>query len=169
MDRKTYYYILLFGLSAFVVLDVIKLISSITSDYSLPIKTQLYKNLFACIIVGFETYQSKKIIKYINLGLIPFIIIGFLFFFMHWPYSLELILCSFFIMILSLTISGLKNNENRTEKLVILIYPLIHLSFIYLSIHWYSFSSIIPVIELGLMLSIVIYIKTLLSRINKNE
>ena len=152
MERKTYYYILAFGLSA---LFLYTLISAFFLRH-MGISTHPYlvgrvKDIFAIFIIVYESFHAKRLYQRINWVLFPLVGFGYVFSIMHWPGGLLLFLGSLLTILIVLFLNAITNKTDRSVHLVLLIFPLIHFIFIATKIfHLPQFMWTFDLITIGL-------------------
>ena len=167
MTRKTYYYILLFGLSGLLVYSLLTIFHIVPHDRQL-ITTGILKPLLALFIIIYETTTSKKIYQRLNWTLLPISFIGYIFSIMHWPFGLAIFLIPLTTILISLFVSALKSNEDKFLNIVTLSLPLLHLIFIAIKIFHFHGASICMILQLIVMTIIIIGIGVRLARHKQN-
>lgn len=167
MTRKTYYYILLFGLSGLLVYSLLTIFHIVPHDRQI-ITTGILKPLFALFIIIYQTTTSKKIYQRLNWALLPISFIGYMFSIMHWPFGLVLFLIPLATILISLFVSALKSNEDKFLSIVTLSFPLLHLIFIAIKIFHYPGASLCMILQLIVMTIIIIGIGVRLAKRKQN-
>jgi hypothetical protein len=149
MERQLFYKILAYGLLAILVFDLVRISFSMLNGSSLAtFQIAHLKSIFAISIIVYETINATKRIKTINYYLLPVTIIGFLFIIMHWPYGHLLFLGSLLTMLVLLFISAFKSNNNKSDKLIVLVIPFCHYLFMASSMYRLSIVSVIALFEM---------------------
>lgn len=166
MERQSYYKILAYALLAIFIFDIIRITLILNGGSQALFSSGKIKNIIAILVICFETFNSSKQIKTTNYILFALAFIGFLFVIMHWPFGHILFLGSLLAILTVLFISALKSDSNKTEKLIVLAFPIIHYLFMTFTILRLPLHSFISITELLIIGAISL---TLLYRLTKHK
>lgn len=141
MTRKTFYLIITFGLATIFLFTLYSIFFHVNGGAKW---TSNLKNWFAISIIIFEALDAKKTHQKIIFWLLPLTIIGLLFSIMHWPFGLLMFLGSLLIILTVLFISATKSETNRTDNIMILLFPISRFIFMttkifHLPAFWWTF------------------------------
>lgn len=122
MRRKTFYIIIALGLSVIFVYTLLCIFFFKHMGIQI-FRTTILKHLFAFLIIIYEISCAKKVMRTIGLAILPLTIIGFLFRIMLWPFGQLIFMSSLLIIAITLVLNAIKTDNNRLDKIIILIYP----------------------------------------------
>ena len=155
MKRQIYYYILLFGLTFFV-LEFLHYISPIDFGIYLTNRNEL-SSLLSLTILVVETIRSNRTVRTLNLVLFISALLGFSFMVMHWPFGRLIFFSTLFGIMLTIVVHRLKcKTDNFT--FVLLTVPLVRVVCTWTAIYDFPGYGPLWIIEFIIMTLVLIFL-----------